>query len=96
MTLDLNELLKGAGSIAIAGHVRPDGDAVGSTLALYNYIKKEYPDKEVSLFLDNPKSIYAHLTGYDEIKNFHIALKIISVVKYYMPQSLQFNLKVII
>ena len=27
-------------SVAIAGHVRPDGDCAGSCLATYNYIKK--------------------------------------------------------
>ena len=26
--------------IGITGHIRPDGDCVGSTLGLYNYIRK--------------------------------------------------------
>ena len=45
---DLISYIEGAGSIALADHVRPDGDAVGSTLALYNYIRKVWPEKEVT------------------------------------------------
>ena len=30
--------LTGTSLVAIAGHIKPDGDCTGSTLALYNYI----------------------------------------------------------
>ena len=30
-------------TIAVAGHVRPDGDCVGSCMALARYLRKEYP-----------------------------------------------------
>lgn len=33
--------------IAIFRHVNPDGDALGSQYAVYNFIKENYPDKEV-------------------------------------------------
>ena len=36
---NLKSQLEGVGTVAIAGHVRPDGDCVGSCLAVYNYIK---------------------------------------------------------
>ena len=64
---DLISYIEGACSIALAGHVRPDGDAVGSTLALYNYIRKEWPGKDVTLFLEKPAEIYSYLKGYDEV-----------------------------
>ncbi len=64
---DLVQLMERADSIALAGHVRPDGDSVGSTLALYNYIKKVSPEKEVTLFLEKPAEIYSYLKGYDEV-----------------------------
>ena len=34
-------------TIIIHRHVRPDGDCVGSCMALYLYIRKIYPEKEV-------------------------------------------------
>jgi phosphoesterase RecJ-like protein len=37
----LEEKLQGITSVGISGHVRPDGDCVGSTLGLYNYIIKK-------------------------------------------------------
>ena len=43
---DLLELVSGADTIAIAGHVRPDGDCVGSCLGLYNYITQVRHGKE--------------------------------------------------
>ena len=43
----MNFFLTGKETGGIAGHVRPDGDCVGSTLAIYNYIKEYYPQIEV-------------------------------------------------
>ena len=37
----LTEMVKSAESIAIGGHVRPDGDCVGSCLGVYLYLKKQ-------------------------------------------------------
>ena len=36
----LEKLLNGAGSVAISGHIRPDGDCVGSVMSIYQYIRK--------------------------------------------------------
>ena len=38
----LNNILGEAFRIAIGGHVRPDGDCVGSCMGLYQYIKENY------------------------------------------------------
>ena len=45
----LDEILAGKKSVGLAGHVRPDGDCVGSTLGVYNYIRKYYPDVDVKI-----------------------------------------------
>lgn len=66
--IDLNELLKDKGSIAISAHIRPDGDALGSTLALCNYLKKRYPDKTTDLYLLDPNPVFSFLPGYDDIR----------------------------
>ena len=39
----LQQMLENAGSVAILGHIRPDGDCLGSTLGLYNYLQLNYP-----------------------------------------------------
>lgn len=47
----LNKIEK-AENIAVTGHIRPDGDCVGSTTALYFYITENYPEKTVFLVLE--------------------------------------------
>ena len=41
---EIDSILKDAQSVAVSGHVRPDGDCVGSTMGLYLYLKEQYPD----------------------------------------------------
>ena len=40
---DLDQELKGVKRIAVAGHIRPDGDCVGSCLGLGLYLRENYP-----------------------------------------------------
>jgi len=64
----LAEEVKGAKSIGISGHIRPDGDCVGSCMALYQYLKKYMPaDTEVSVYLEKPADIFREIKGVDEI-----------------------------
>ena len=37
--------------IAVTGHERPDGDCVGSVMALYLYLKKMLPEEVVDAYL---------------------------------------------
>lgn len=53
--------------IGISGHIRPDGDCVGSCLALWQYLKKALPDAEVTVFLEKPADIFSELAGYELI-----------------------------
>ena len=50
--MQIDDLLLDAKSVAIFGHVRPDGDCVGSTLGLFNYICDNYPTTKVNIFLE--------------------------------------------
>lgn len=54
-------------TVAIAGHVRPDGDCVGSCLATYNYIKTWYPDIQVDVYLEPIPNIFKFLKNADQI-----------------------------
>lgn len=60
--------VKKANSIAISGHVRPDGDCIGACLGMKTYINNRYPDKSVSVYLtEKPGDIFRFLKGVDEI-----------------------------
>ena len=48
----LNKMLKLADTIAIGGHIRPDGDCIGSCMGLGRYIKENYSDKTVEVYLE--------------------------------------------
>lgn len=50
--MNIEKILLDANTIAISGHVRPDGDCVGSCMGLYHFIKTYYPQKEVQVFLE--------------------------------------------
>ncbi|MCR5672716.1 MAG: bifunctional oligoribonuclease/PAP phosphatase NrnA [Lachnospiraceae bacterium] len=57
-----------AKSIGIAGHIRPDGDCISSTLALWNYLKNAMPKAKVTVYTqDNPPTIFSYLCGYDKM-----------------------------
>ena len=58
---ELDAVLENKHLIGIAGHVRPDGDCVGSTLAVYNYIRTYYPDADVRLYLEPIPNIFKFL-----------------------------------
>ena len=47
----LNKVLENVSTIAIGGHVRPDGDCVGSCVGLGQYIRENYSDKIVDIYL---------------------------------------------
>ena len=61
------ELVKDAETIAIAGHVNPDGDCIGSTLAMYNYLK--HTGKSIDVYLEPIGREFKELPGSDAIKN---------------------------
>lgn len=65
----LIEKIEKANSIAILGHLNPDGDCIGSTLALYNYIKKVYPDKMPVVYMNGYSDKFSYLKGYADIAN---------------------------
>ncbi len=61
--------IENANTIAILGHIRPDGDCVGSCLGLYNYIKDNYADKSVVVYLQPIPAKFTFLRGAGSIKN---------------------------
>ncbi len=66
---NIAEVLDGVKTMAIAGHIRPDGDCVGSCMALYAYIKKWYPEIQVDIYLETPRPVFGYLAYMDEVKS---------------------------
>jgi len=65
----LHQMIDAADSICILGHVRPDGDCVGSTLAVYNYIIDRYKEKTVDVYMDTFSSTMKFLNGAKKVKH---------------------------
>lgn len=63
----LDEKFEKINSLAITGHVHPDGDCAGSCLALYTYVKENYPAVETDLFLEEPTDKLSFLKNFEKI-----------------------------
>lgn len=63
----LIEMIETAETIAVLGHIHPDGDCVGSCLAVCNYIREQYPEKVVQVYLEKPPVKFNYLKYFDEI-----------------------------
>lgn len=67
MTLDnIKEEIEKAGKIVILTHESPDGDAVGSSLAMYNALKQL--NKNVDLIIPEYPETFSFLSGSENIK----------------------------
>ncbi|WP_394525701.1 DHH family phosphoesterase [Lacrimispora sp. JR3] len=60
-------ILKDVKKAAIMGHVRPDGDCVGSCLAVYNYLNENYPEVEAVIYLETPSDKFGYLKNFNTI-----------------------------
>lgn len=65
MTID--EMLSKARTVNILGHLRPDGDCVGSCLGLYNYIIDNYPEIDAQVFVEAFPETFKIMNGTDKI-----------------------------
>lgn len=66
---NISEILnEGVKTVGIAGHIRPDGDCVGSCMGLYLYIKEYFPEIEADVYLESPKSIFNYIERIHEMK----------------------------
>ncbi len=63
------EEVKDAKTIGIGGHIRPDGDCVGSVMGLYLYLKKELPEAQIDVYLERPADIFRCIPEIDVIKS---------------------------
>ena len=67
--MNIYEEVKGAKTIGISGHVRPDGDCVGSVMGLYLYLKKVCPDAQIQVMIEKPAAIFSCIKDVDQISS---------------------------
>lgn len=66
--LNLSKELENAKTVGISGHIRPDGDCIGSTMGLYLYLKKNRPELDVHVFLEKPAPEFDCIKDIDVIE----------------------------
>ncbi|MBQ7766953.1 MAG: bifunctional oligoribonuclease/PAP phosphatase NrnA [Lachnospiraceae bacterium] len=64
--MDIVAECSGAKTIGICGHIKPDGDCIGATLALSLYLKKRLPDAEITVFSDEISPCFECVKGIRE------------------------------
>ncbi len=64
----ISEELEDVRTVAISGHIRPDGDCVGSCMGLYLYLKNNFPQlKKITVYLQEIPESYHIISGTDQI-----------------------------
>ncbi|SER60759.1 DHH family phosphoesterase [Lachnobacterium bovis] len=61
--MNIDEILKGKKNIGIAGHVNPDGDCIGASLAFFNYVKETCKEIKTDVYLENIPNIFKFMNG---------------------------------
>ena len=72
---NIAEILEGVKTMGIGGHIRPDGDCVGSCMALYLYVKTYYPEIQADVYLVIPNLFSDILTVWMRLKQSWMVTK---------------------
>ncbi|MCR5798150.1 MAG: bifunctional oligoribonuclease/PAP phosphatase NrnA [Eubacterium sp.] len=67
----ISDLIRQSNSIAIGGHVRPDGDCVGSCMGMYSYIAEHFPDKVVDVYLTDIPAAFDFIVCDEALEHGH-------------------------
>lgn len=69
MMIKLNDELNKINTVAITGHVRPDGDCTGSTMAVYNYVLDNFPQIHADVYLEKPGDEFSYMPHIEDVKS---------------------------
>lgn len=64
----IDEVIQDHRAVGITAHIRPDGDAIGSCLGLWNYLTKKYPDRDIRVYLDPLPDKFLFLPGASQVR----------------------------
>ncbi len=70
--MKIDNLLEGVKTIGISGHIRPDGDCTGSCMGMYLYLRKNYPDIRVDVFLEKVLPELEFIKDSDKINTSYV------------------------
>lgn len=68
MNITLTEVLRGKCTVALGGHIRPDGDCVGSCMGLYLYLKEQFPQIKTDVYLQPVADCYRLISETEVLK----------------------------
>ena len=66
----IDEICPEARTIGISGHIRPDGDCIGSCMGMYLYLKKKRPQARMDVFLQTIPANYRFIQGVSNIRTY--------------------------
>lgn len=66
--MKIHDKLNNVKKLGIAGHVRPDGDCVGSCMGMYNYVIDNYKDIETHVFMEEPGDKFNYIANINKIE----------------------------
>ena len=69
MITNIASVLEGITSVAIAGHVRPDGDCVGSCMGMYLYLCENFPQIEAHVYMEEIQDVFSYIDGVSDIQH---------------------------
>lgn len=69
MSIKLPEILSGKQTVALGGHIRPDGDCIGSCMGLYLYLKEQFPKLQIDVYLQPVTDCYKMISGTEVIRH---------------------------
>ena len=67
--MKIDQLVQSAKTIGISGHIRPDGDCIGSCMGLFLYIKKNYPKIRCDVFLETIPPEYRFIKDIEDVRS---------------------------
>jgi phosphoesterase RecJ-like protein len=65
----IDTILEGVTTVAIAGHVNPDGDCMGSCMGMYLYLKANYPKLMADVYMGEARPVFGHIDDLQVIRH---------------------------
>ena len=63
----IDEFFRDVKTAAIAGHVNPDGDCIGSCMGMYLYLRDNFPEIRAKVYLEPWREAFSFIAGMDEV-----------------------------